>query len=276
MTNNAGDGLQIVLSPMQLSAILERQTIDRGATLSNRFWGALTVVGGAIELVGSAALWAAPDPTLLTKAGGTALGLHGADTLSTGLTQFWTGRPKTTLTEQAAVAAARNLGIDPTVAVAISMGVDIAVSGGPRSAARIAQVRQGIAMLEASEGVRVGRSVGHTIEKHIGKTEAELRNRLVGTRMEAASTFNTLDQAGLAVSKALKANEARIKQWALTSHAGERLANPPLIYDVGEIIGSGVVRITGQLQDMTKVQIILKKTGDPKQIYFILTAHPIL
>lgn len=80
-------GLEIVLSPLQLAAILENDSIDQGSCLSNRFWGAASVVGGAIELVGAAGLLLAPEPTTLTKISGGVLGAHGLDTVSAGVMQ---------------------------------------------------------------------------------------------------------------------------------------------------------------------------------------------
>jgi hypothetical protein len=280
MTSNTEDGLQIVLSPMQLAAILEGQTLDRGATVFNRLWGALTVVGGAIELVGSAGLLLTPEPTMVTKASGFALGAHGSDTLSTGLQQVWTGRPRTTMTAQAVAAAARNLGVDPDTAGKAGMYVDIAVPiiAGFAGLVRVLEVRRGVAILEESEGMRGLRpnTEGHTIQKHVGKDQAYLQGRLAAKpRMEAASTFHTVEQAGLVVSKALKANRLAIKQWARTAPVGTRMPKP-LVYDSGEIIGQGFVRITGQMQDMTKVQIIIEKTQQTKKLYFIVSAHPTL
>jgi hypothetical protein len=42
-------GLEIVLTPLQLAAVLESDTIDRTTCLSNCFWGAASVVGGAVD-----------------------------------------------------------------------------------------------------------------------------------------------------------------------------------------------------------------------------------
>ena len=61
------EGLEVVLSPLQLAAILENDSIDQGSCLSNRFWGAASVVGGAMELIGAAALFLAPEPTTVTS-----------------------------------------------------------------------------------------------------------------------------------------------------------------------------------------------------------------
>jgi hypothetical protein len=268
-------GVQVVLTPVQLAAILEGYTVGEEATNTNRLWGGLTVVGGAIELVGSAALLLTPEPTMVTKVGGAALAVHGSDTVSTGLVQVWTGRPQTTLTAQAAAAAARSLGCDPDTAGKVGMGVDIAVPlvAGFAGFARVLSVRSGVAMLEESEATQGIRSTGHTIAEHVGKTEAELQARLIRQpRIPAASTFRTVEQAGVVVSKGIKANALAIKQWAQAARVGARL---PLTYDAGEVIGEGVVRATGQLTKMSKVRIVLEKVQDAKKIYFVLTSYPV-
>ena len=50
------EGLEIVLTPLQFAAVLEGDSIEESSSWSNRFWGAATVVGGAVEMVGGAAL----------------------------------------------------------------------------------------------------------------------------------------------------------------------------------------------------------------------------
>jgi hypothetical protein len=72
-------GIEIVVSPIQLAAILENDTVEESSSLSNRCWGAASLVGGALELVGSAALILTPEPTTITKIAGGALAIHGLD-----------------------------------------------------------------------------------------------------------------------------------------------------------------------------------------------------
>jgi len=125
------DGLSIVLSPVQLAAVLQGGSLSPPETatgrLMNRVFGGLQMVGGAFELVGSAALFLAPEPTMVTKAGGVVLGANGVDNTGTGAVQLWTGQQQTTLTAQAAAAAARSLGCDPGTADTVGMVMDIAV-----------------------------------------------------------------------------------------------------------------------------------------------------
>jgi len=183
-----GDGLEIVLSPLQVAAVLENDTIEESSSLTNRFWGAATVVGGALELVGASALLLVPEPTLITKVAGGALAIHGSDTTSTGLVQIITGRTRTTLTSQAAEAAAAALGADPKLAKTVGMAVDIAVplAAGFVGAARALAIRRGALCLASEEAAG-----GHTIARHIGRTEEQLRARLLAEPRIPAATTST-------------------------------------------------------------------------------------
>jgi hypothetical protein len=263
------EDLEIVLSPIQLAAILEGGTIGEAETQSNRLGGGVKLLFGAIELVGAAALLLVPEPTMVTKAGGIVLGAHGTDTASAGIRQLWSGREQTTLTAQAAAAAARSMGVDPDSAVTVGTAVDIAVPliAGFAGAARLAAVRAGRISLATEEAAG-----GHTIARHVGRTEAQLRARLVAqTGIPAASTFRTLAEAEEIVSAGLRANAVAIKNWASSAGVGARLA---LSYDAAKTIGHGVIRATGNLQDMSKITIVLQKVASGKKIFFILTSYP--
>jgi hypothetical protein len=50
------EGLQIVLTPLQLAAILQDASVEESNCVGSTFLGAASVVGGAVELVGAAAL----------------------------------------------------------------------------------------------------------------------------------------------------------------------------------------------------------------------------
>jgi hypothetical protein len=265
------EGLSIVLTPIQLSAILAGENVSPQEALANRLWGGVKVVGGAVELVGAAALFAVPEPTLLTKAGGTVLGVHGSDTMSTGLRQAWTGQDERTVTEQAAAAAAKLFGANDTRARQIGAAVDIAVPlmvATVAGAARIASVRGGRITLAEHEAAG-----GHTIARHVGKTEAELRARLLAEpRISAATSFTSLRVAEGTVAEVLRANAAPIRAWATRAMLTQRMR---ITYDAARTIGAGVVRSTGTLTKMSKVLVVLEKTSRHGKIYFVLTAFPI-
>ena len=199
------DGVRVVMSRVQLAAVLTGGTLSPSGTLSGRLWGVVTALGGVVELVGAGALCLTPEPTGLTKAGCVVVGAHGSDILSTGLRQTWTGRQERTATATGSSAAARHLGASPRAARHVGTAVDFAVPVGVAAvvgAIRVARVRAGrveLARHEALPGSRLG---GHTIEKHIGKSEAELRARLIAKpSIPAATTFTSLQVAERAVAQ---------------------------------------------------------------------------
>lgn len=63
------DGVRVVLSSVQLAAVLAGGSLSQEAMLSNRLWGGLAVVGGVLEMVGAASLCVMPEPTMASKAG---------------------------------------------------------------------------------------------------------------------------------------------------------------------------------------------------------------
>jgi hypothetical protein len=263
------DGLQIVLTPIQFAAILENETLEETSTLSNRLWGLAGLAGGAIEMVGGAGLLLAPEPTMVTKVAGGALAIHGVDTASTGLMQIMSGRTQTTLTSQAVASAAQALGADPNTAATVGMAIDIAVPliAGFAGAARALAIRRGAISLAAEEAAG-----GHTIARHVARTEEQLRARLTAQpNIPAASTFKTLSDAERFVGEALRFNKAAIKEWARTAAAGQQKGFP---YAAGRVVGQGVVRSTGRLQDMTNMVVVVRKVQEQNRIYFLLTAYP--
>jgi len=87
-----------------------------------RIIGGLQVVGGALEIAAGVAGLAAP--TGVTQVLGTVAVVHGADTLSTGLTTLWTGKVQETLTQQAATGGAQLVGASPETAHTFGAVVD--------------------------------------------------------------------------------------------------------------------------------------------------------
>lgn len=88
--------LERVLTPVQLAAVLQGESVNEAGHLSSAFWGATSVLTGAAELVGAAALLLVPEPTMVTKLAGGALALHGSDAVSAGIVQIATGTTRAT------------------------------------------------------------------------------------------------------------------------------------------------------------------------------------
>ncbi|MBI5256538.1 MAG: hypothetical protein HY855_08570 [Burkholderiales bacterium] len=263
------EGVQIVLTPLQLAAILERESIEQAGTVKQRLWGAVTVIGGALELVGAGALLLTPEPTTLSKVAGAALGAHGLDPAGTGLRQIVSGRPETSLTAGAARAAALSMGVSEQNAERIGLTVDIAIPMllGLAGAARVLAVRRGAISLAAEEAAG-----GHTLARHVGRTEAQLRARLAAEpRIRAATSFHSLAEAERCVAEALRAHQAAIKAWARLAAPGERL---PLAHDAGRVVGFGVLRGGHGVQQMSRLVVVLRKVQNNGRTYFVLTAYP--
>jgi Bacterial CdiA-CT RNAse A domain len=263
-------GIQIVLTPVQLAAVLEGDSLESPSPTITRMWGAVGLLGGALELLGAGALLAVPEPTLTTKVAGGVLGAHGLDTAGANLRQIVSGQSQSTVTAQASRSAAELLGADPNTAAKIGVGVDLAVPllAGVVGALRVLAIRRGALSLVAEEAAG-----GHAIARHVGRTEAQLQARLVSQpRITAASSFRTLADAERAVSEALKANRAAIKAWAKTAKAGQ---TQPFHHDAGRVVGEGVVRGSGVgLQPMSKVTLVLRRVVQDDRVYFVLSAFP--
>jgi hypothetical protein len=272
--NQDQEGMSVVLSSVQLAAVLTEQSVDETATATNRLWGGLRVVGGVLELLGAGVLCVTPEPTMSSKVGCVVFGAHGADTTSAGIRQVWTGRDSQSLTHMGTAALAQHLGADPATANNIGLAVDIAVPLGVAAwvgASRVAAVRAGRITLAEHEAIAGSRVGGHTIAKHVGRTEQQLRARLAAEpRLRVASTFTNLRMAEDAISKVLRLNAARLKTWAQT------VRPPPLrlsAQDMGSVIGTGVVRATGQMVNLRKVTVILKFETYNGMPYYVLTAY---
>lgn len=271
VAEDSDQGVQIVLTPIQLAAVLSGETIDEEAKLSNRLWGLGKLAAGALELIGAGGLLLAPEPTAVTKVAGAALGAHGLDTSSSALRQIVSGKDTSTLTAEAAKSLSSALGADPKTAEMIGLSADIAIplitSG--VGALRVIAVRRGGISLAAEEAAG-----GHTILKHVGRTEAQLRARLAAeTRIPAASTFRTLAEAERHVSAAMRAHRAGIEAWAKTARVGGRPFTA--VYQANVSVGEGVVRATGQFQQMTRLTVVLRRVQQQNRVYFVLTSYPI-
>ncbi|CAM3570356.1 RNase A-like domain-containing protein [Nocardiopsis gilva] len=112
---------------------------------------------------------------------------------------------------------------------------------------------------------------GHTIERHVAKSEKWLRRRLKNDPdMTQASSFKDLSTAERAISKALSDNQGAIDKWIDSDTGGQlKLEKKP----VGENVGP-VVRRDGSSKDGRRVTIILRKDKNSSTGYRVHTAFP--
>jgi len=111
---------------------------------------------------------------------------------------------------------------------------------------------------------------GHTLRKHVGRSDEELRERLRHERhIAAASTWTDRATAEQAVGMALARNDEKITKW-LNRPGG----HPNLVvdYDGDHPIGRTLPRGSDQSQPCDHAVIVLKWRDDGS--YYVLTSYP--
>jgi hypothetical protein len=113
---------------------------------------------------------------------------------------------------------------------------------------------------------------GHTLRKHVGRSDDELRQRLRRERnIAAASTWTDRTTAERAVGLALEQNRDQIERW-LNRPGG----HPNLVIDYdgdpSHSIGRSLRRGADQVEPCAHATIILKWAGP--NVYYVLTSYP--
>ncbi|MFM9265289.1 RNase A-like domain-containing protein [Tychonema sp. BBK16] len=111
---------------------------------------------------------------------------------------------------------------------------------------------------------------GHTLEKHVGKTEAQLAQRLADEkRISGASSFTYRSVAESAIAEAMNEKKSAIDSWV------KKESNRYTIkYDTHKVIGITLRRGTSKATSASRVKIILQRSIKLSPGYFILTAYP--
>lgn len=111
---------------------------------------------------------------------------------------------------------------------------------------------------------------GHTLRKHVGRSDAELEERLSRERdISAASTWTDRETAEQVVAEALQAERGRIESWM---RRGYPRANLALHYDTERVIGRSLLRGENQAVDCTSAVVVLRADGPDS--FFVLTTYP--
>jgi CDI toxin RNase A-like protein len=113
---------------------------------------------------------------------------------------------------------------------------------------------------------------GHTLRKHVGRTDDELRQRLRHERnIAAASTWTDRETAERAVADAIEQNREKIDRW-LNRSGG----HPNLVIDYdgdpSRPIGRTLHRDSDQAAPCSHASVVLKWSG-PNE-YYVLTSYP--
>jgi len=112
---------------------------------------------------------------------------------------------------------------------------------------------------------------GHTIAKHVGKSEVELRARLAAEpRRQFVSTFKSLDCAERVIYRALRSNKSAIEAWAKVARTNE---TREFFFTAGETLGSVLVRATNEVYSANTVCVVLKMQSYNGKLYYILTTY---
>ncbi|NCT25218.1 ribonuclease YeeF family protein [Bacillus subtilis subsp. subtilis] len=113
---------------------------------------------------------------------------------------------------------------------------------------------------------------GHLIERHVGKTDGELFQRLIkDTEISGSSSFKDRATAEKVASSVLSdpKNITKIKKWL--SNPNSRRTLPLRYKGDGEVLGRRVEKGSNVAKDATNATIVLKKSKNGE---FILTGYP--
>ncbi len=111
---------------------------------------------------------------------------------------------------------------------------------------------------------------GHTLERHVGKTESQLAQRLAKEkRISSASSFSYRSVAEAAIAEAMSKNQSAIDSWMK-----KRTNRYTIDYDANRIIGITMSRRASKATQTSRLRIVLQRSTKLPPGYFILTAYP--
>jgi hypothetical protein len=143
----------------------------------------------------------------------------------------------------------------------------------PESRKQEAQPKVRVDPRNSTAGYDLGRDErrgGHTLARHVARTEGELRERLARERnISAASTWTDRATAEAVVAEALAAEHNRVATWM---RQGDPRANLALHFNAGRVIGRSLRRGDSGTVDCTSAVIVLRSDG-PEDFY-VLTTYP--
>jgi hypothetical protein len=111
---------------------------------------------------------------------------------------------------------------------------------------------------------------GHTIARHVGRTDAQLAARLKRESISAASTYLDLETAERVVAAALAANDRDVRRWI--DRRGPR-SNLAVRYRPRDGLPTGRLLRRGQRApvEVFGAVVVLRWRGDD---YYVLTSYP--
>jgi hypothetical protein len=150
------------------------------------------------------------------------------------------------------------------VPVARNLAANHSATTATRSESRRAGARRDLSQDESAGG--------HTLRKHVGRSDDQLRERLRRERnISAASTWTDRETAEQVIGIALAENHEKIDRWLQRTEG-----HPNLVIDYAgdpaHPIGRSVRRDADQPEPCAHATIVLKWTG--RNDYYVLTAYP--
>jgi pyruvate/2-oxoglutarate dehydrogenase complex dihydrolipoamide acyltransferase (E2) component len=112
---------------------------------------------------------------------------------------------------------------------------------------------------------------GHTLARHVGRTDAQLRERLQREQISAASTYTDRATAERVVARTLARQRSRVDQWLARKGSRPNLA---LDYrgDRKETIGRSLTRRSPQTIPCSDAVVVLRWDGN--RGFIVLTSYP--
>jgi hypothetical protein len=111
---------------------------------------------------------------------------------------------------------------------------------------------------------------GHTLARHVARTDDELRERFARERnISAASTWTDRETAESVVAEALGAERGHLESW---TRQGFPRANLALHYNAGRVIGRSLRRGDSQTVECSSAVIVLRADGP--ESFYVLTTYP--
>ncbi|WP_026678669.1 RNase A-like domain-containing lipoprotein [Fictibacillus gelatini] len=114
---------------------------------------------------------------------------------------------------------------------------------------------------------------GHTLERHVGKSNDELQKRVKSSHVSAASTYYDKKTATKAVLESLHVHEQEIEHWLEKSNRDRLVLKTHHSFAVGKTVLRSDMRVHEELHDTITV---LAKDPSSDLKYKIITSYPIL
>ena len=112
---------------------------------------------------------------------------------------------------------------------------------------------------------------GHTLQRHVGKTDADLLARLERERqISSASTYTDRETAEEIVGAALRSDDRSLAAWR--ERSGRR-PNFVLRYQAGRAIGRSMRRGRARAAPCNRALVVLR-WDDRRQREYVLTSYP--